>query len=141
MASRNMQVCAAPSCDKWSSDTTSGEDEELVGPSWETPLSPGIHSMDNFPLEQSRDDALRSAFDQVMRIDGQMVRPEAALTFPHFVLSRERLHCVSHNTCTQEEHTQLLVPRSCGEIFFQAPHCNPMAIHIGYEKTLDRILA
>lgn len=63
-----------------------------AGPSRETPpVPPVIHSTENFPLKQSRDDTLRSTFDQVMSIVGQMVHPEAALMFPHFVLIRDRL--------------------------------------------------
>lgn len=54
-----------------------------------------IHSFTfTFPLEQSRDDILHSAFDQVMKIDG--------------------------DTRTQEENTQLLVLKIYREITFQA---------------------
>ena len=43
--------------------------------------------------------------------------------------------------CSEEEITQLLVPRSRREMVFQAAHCNPMAGHLGYDKTLNRIMA
>ena len=65
--------------DARSSDTADGEGEP-VGPSQEAPQVPVFDSMEDFPLEQSRDDTLRFAFDQVIRIDGHMVRPDAALT-------------------------------------------------------------
>lgn len=38
-----------------------------------------ICPMDDFLLEQSCDDSLHSAFDQVIGIDGHRVRPEAML--------------------------------------------------------------
>ncbi|TKS64962.1 Retrovirus-related Pol polyprotein from transposon 412 [Collichthys lucidus] len=56
-----------------------GEGEPAV-PSQEAPPVPVFDSMEDFPLEQSRDDTLRFAFDQVIQIDGHMVRPDAALT-------------------------------------------------------------
>lgn len=52
-----------------------------------------IPSTGDFPLEQSRDDILHSALDQVMKIDG--------------------------DTRTEEENTQLLVLRIYREITFQ----------------------
>ena len=61
------------------SGTADGEGEP-ARPSQEAPQVPVFDSMEDFPLEQSRDDTLRFAFDQVMRIDGHMVRPDTALT-------------------------------------------------------------
>jgi len=52
---------------------------------------PELHPVEDFPLEQSRDDTLRFAFDQVIKIDGHMVRPDSALSYPHFSLIRDRL--------------------------------------------------
>jgi len=76
----------------------------------------------------------------VIRIDGQLVRPEAAQTYPHFTLIRDRLYRVSRATHTEQESTQLLVPKSRREMIFQAAHYNPMTGHMGYDKTLDRIM-
>lgn len=53
--------------------------------------APVIHSMEDFPLEQSRDSALCSAFDQGMETDDQMVRSDVALTYSLFVMVRDRL--------------------------------------------------
>uniref|UniRef100_A0A669B7F8 Integrase catalytic domain-containing protein n=1 Tax=Oreochromis niloticus TaxID=8128 RepID=A0A669B7F8_ORENI len=78
-------VCAALSGDAGSSDTDSGEGE-TAGPSWEASPAPEISPTGDFPLEQSRDDTLRSAFDQVIEIDGHVVRPEAKRTYPRFIL-------------------------------------------------------
>lgn len=58
--------------------------------------------MEDFPLQQSHDKTLYSAFDQV-------VRPDTALAYLNFVLIRHRLYWVSCNSRTEEEHTQLLV--------------------------------
>lgn len=79
-------VCAAPSGDV-------GVVGRLLW--WEgddgAPPAPVIHSMGDFPLEQHRDDTLRSAFHQVIRIDGHTVCPDAALTYLHFVLIKDGL--------------------------------------------------
>ncbi|KAM9717937.1 uncharacterized protein ACNS7B_021418 isoform 1-T1 [Menidia menidia] len=133
-------MCAVLSGDARSSDAADGEGELAVPPP-EAPLVPAFNSMEDFPLEQSRDDTLRCAFDQVMRIDGHMVHPDTPLTYPHFSLRRDRLYRVSRDTQTSEVITQLLVPKSRREIVFQAAHYNPMAGHMGYDKTLNRIMA
>ena len=78
---------------------------------------------------------------QVMVIDGSKVRPDAALTYPHFIVVRDRLYRVSRDTQSEEVVTQLLVPRSRREMVFQGAHYNPMAGHLGYDKTLNRIMA
>ena len=133
-------VCAALSGDARLSDTADREEEPAMTPQ-EAPLVPELHSMEDFPLEQSRDDTLRLAFDQVIKIDGHMVRPDAAQTFPYFSLIRDRLYRVSRDTQIGVETTQLLVPKSRREMVFQAAHFNPMAGHLGYDKTLSRIMA
>ena len=132
-------VCAARRGDARLSDTADRGEEPAVTPQ-EAPLVPEFHSMEDFPLEQSRDDTLRSAFDQVIQIDGHMVRPDAAQTFPYFSLIRDRLYRVSRDTQLGGETTQLLVPKSRREMVFQAAHFNPMAGHLGYDKTLSRIM-
>ena len=133
-------VCAALSGDARLSDTADREEEPAMTPQ-EAPLVPELHSMEDFPLEQSRDDTLRLAFDQVIKIDGHMVRPDTAQTFPYFSLIRDRLYRVSRDTQIGVETTQLLVPKSRREMVFQAAHFNPMAGHLGYDKTLSRIMA
>ena len=129
-------TCAVLSGDARSSDTADGEGEP-AGPSQEAPQVPAFDSMEDFPLEQSRDDTLRF----VIRIDGHMVRPDAALTYPQFSLRRDRLYRVSRDTQTEEITTQLVVPKSRREIVFPAAHYNPMAGHMGCEKTLNRVMA
>ena len=113
---------------------------EAGDPQPEVP-APRFPPVEDFPLEQSRDATLSSAYDQVMAIDGSKVRPDAALTYPHFIAVRDRLYRVSRDTQSEEVVTQLLVPRSRREMVFQAAHYNPIAGHLGYEKTLNRIMA
>lgn len=83
--------------------------------------------MEDFPLDQCRDNTLRFAFNKVMQIDGQLVHTDAALSYPHSSLIRDRLHRLSHDTQTGQENAQLLVPKSSREIIFQVTHYNPMA--------------
>lgn len=83
----------------------------------EGPRPLGRISLWDFPLEQTTEKTLRDAFDQVKVIDGQWVQPNVALAFPHFVI---RLYQVKQDTQTKEETTQLLVPKSCWEMLFQA---------------------
>ena len=104
-------MCAVLSGDARLPDTAEGEGAP-ARPSSEALQVPDLCSMEDFPLEQSRDDTLRFALDQVIRIDGHMVRPDAALAYPHFSLLRDRLYRVSHDTQTGEINTQLLVPKS-----------------------------
>ena len=61
----------------------------------------------------------------------ELMRPTPA----HFSLRRDRLYRVSRDT------TQLVVPKSRREIVFQTAHYNPMAVHMGCEKTLNRVMA
>ena len=70
-----------------------------------------------------------------------MVCPDAAQMFPYFSLIRDRLYRVSRDTQMGVETTQLLVPKSRREMVFQAAHFNTMAGHLGYDKTLSRIMA
>ena len=107
---------------------------EAGDPQPEVP-APRFPPVEDFHLEQSRDATLRSAYDQVMAIDGSKVRPDAALTYPHFIVVRVRLYRVSR-VRSEEVITQLLVPRSRREMVFQAAHYNPMAGHLGTIKHL-----
>ena len=132
-------MCAVLSGDARLSDAADGEVEGTAEAPVEALRVP-LHSMEDFPLEQSRDDTLRSAFDQVIQIDGHKVRPDAALTYPHFALNRDRLYRVSRDTKSGSVITQLLVPRNRREMIFQAAHYNPMAGHMGCDKTLARVM-
>ncbi len=64
--------------------------EALAGPSppasEETRASEGVKppELDDFPLEQSRDETLKNAYDRDRSIDGQLLRPDAPLSFPLF---------------------------------------------------------
>ncbi len=98
--------------------------------------------LDDFPLEQSRDEALKNAFDRVRSVDGQLLSRNVPLSFPYFALIKERLYR-GNPRCPVKRRvtTQLLVPRSRREMIFQAAHCTPMAGHLGEAKTRERIMA
>ncbi len=121
--------------------------EALAGPSppasEETKASEGVKppELDDFPLEQSRDETLKNAYDRVRSIDGQLLRPDAPLSFPYFSLIKERLYRVTQDAQSKEMTTQLLVPRSRREMLFQAAHCTPIAGHLGEAKTRERLMA
>ncbi len=121
--------------------------EALAGPSppasEETRASEGVKppELDDFPLEQSRDETLKNAYDRVRSIDGQLLRPDAPLSFPYFSLIKERLYRLTQDAQSKEMTTQLLVPRSRREMLFQAAHCTPMAGHLGEAKTRERLMA
>ena len=61
-------------------------------------------------------------------------------TFPYFLLISDKLYTVSRDTQTGGATTQWLVPTSLREMVFQAAHFNPMVGHLGYEKTLSRMM-
>ena len=133
------EVCAAGSGNAGAADAAEREPmsrERSVG----TPSTPEFYPMEDFPLEQSRDDTLRFAFDQVKSIDGQLVHPDTAPSHPYFAMIKDRLYRVGRDTQTGEIITQLLVPKSRREMIFQAAHYNPMAGHLGCEKTQNRIM-
>ncbi len=95
---------------------------------------------DDFPLEQSHDETLKHAIEQVQSIDGLCLQPACPLSYPYFAILKERLHRVTQDTQTKQDTTQLLVPKSRREMLFQAPHCNPMAGHLGQAATLNRLM-
>ncbi len=121
--------------------------EALAGPSppasEETRASEGVRTpeLDDFPLEQSRDETLKNAYDRVRSIDGQLLRPDLPLSYPYFSLIKERLYRVTQEAQSKEITTQLLVPKSRREMLFQAAHCTPMAGHLGEAKTRERLMA
>ena len=97
-------------------DDAAQESGEAEDPQPEVP-APRFPPAEVFPLQQSRDASLSSAYDQVIAIDGSKVRPDAALTYPHFMVVRDRLYLVSRDTQSEEVVTQLLVPRLPGNGF------------------------
>ncbi len=109
----------------------------------ETRASEGVRTpeLDDFPLEQSRDETLKNAYDRLRSIDGQLLRADVPLTYPYFSLIKERLYRVTQDTQSKEITTQLLVPKSRREMLFQAAHCTPMAGHLGEAKTRERLMA
>ncbi len=121
--------------------------EALAGPappaSGETRASEGVRTpeLDDFPLEQSRDETLKNAYDRVRSIDGQLLRPDVPLSYPYFSLIKERLYRVTQEAQSKEITTQLLVPKSRREMLFQTAHCTPMAGHLGEAKTRERLMA
>ena len=88
---KKCEVCAAVSGDAGSCDAAEREPtsrERSLG----TPLTPEFYPMEDFPLEQSWDDTLRFAFDQVKAIDGQPVHPDAAPSHPYFSIIKDCFH-------------------------------------------------
>ncbi len=96
---------------------------------------------DDFPLEQSQDESLRNAFDQVRSIDGRPLHSARPPSYPYFAILKDRLYRVTQDAQSKQDTTQLLVPKSRREMLFQAAHCNPMAGHLGQAATLNRLMA
>ncbi len=96
---------------------------------------------DDFPLEQSQDESLRNAFDQVRSIDGRPLQSARPPSYPYFAILKDRLYRVTQDAQSKQDATQLLVPKSRREMLFQAAHCNPMAGHLGQAATLNRLMA
>ncbi len=96
---------------------------------------------DDFPLEQSQDESLRNAFEQVRSIDGRPLQTARPPSYPYFAILKDRLYRVTQDAQSKQDTTQLLVPKSRREMLFQAAHCNPMAGHLGQATTLNRLMA
>ncbi len=94
----------------------------------------------DFPLEQSRDETLKNAFEQVCSIDGQPLQPARTPSYPYFAILKDRLYQVIQDTQTKQDTTQLLVPKSHREMLFQAARCNPMAGNLGLAAALNRLM-
>ncbi|XP_056598991.1 uncharacterized protein LOC130417451 [Triplophysa dalaica] len=94
---------------------------------------------DDFPLEQSQDETLKHAFEQVRTIDGQLLQPAQTLSYPYFAILKDRLYRVTQDTQSKQDTTQLVIPKSRREMLFQAAHCNPMAGHLGQAATVNRL--
>ncbi len=95
---------------------------------------------DDFPLEQSQDESLKNAFEQVCSIDGKPLQSTRPPSYPCFPILKDRLYRATQGTQTKQDTTQLLVPKSRREMLFQAAHCNPMAGHLGQAATLNRLM-
>ncbi|KAI7796732.1 hypothetical protein IRJ41_005254, partial [Triplophysa rosa] len=100
-----------------------------------------LSERDDFPLEQSRDESLKFAWEKVRYVDGQPLQPDRPRSYPYFAIIKDRLYRVAQDAQTKEDTTQLLVPRGRREMLFQAAHCNPMAGHLGQNSTLNRLMA
>ncbi len=87
---------------------------------------------DDFPLEQSQDESLKNAFDQVRSIDGRPLQSARPPSYPYFAILKDRLYRVTQDAQSKQDTTQLLVPKSRREMLFQAAHCNPMAGYLGF---------
>lgn len=86
------------------SDAAVRGEEEMAGPSRETPLILAIRSTDDFPGGGGVwNDTPHSTWDQVMKIYVKIVHPDFSLTFLHFVMIRNRLHQVNHDTQKREK--------------------------------------
>ncbi len=96
---------------------------------------------DDFPLEQSQDESLKNAFDQVRSIDGRPLQSARPPSYPYFAILNDRLYRVTQDAQSKQDTTQLLVSKSRREMLFQAAHCNPVAGHLGQAATLNRLMA
>ena len=106
------------------------EGETATEGSAEVPLAPLVFPLEDFPLKQSRDETLQP---------GGEYRWLPATPIRSTLL--DRLYRVSRDKQTGEINTELLVPKSRRERVFQAAHYNHMSGHLGYDKTLHRIMA
>ncbi|XP_077069902.1 uncharacterized protein LOC143722376 [Siphateles boraxobius] len=102
-------LCADVSCGKGKQERGAvvrlGEAE--LGPPGLDPGDPSVigrqilPERDDFPLEQSQDESLKHAFEQVRTIDGQPLQPARPLTYPYFAILKDRLYRVIQDTQTK----------------------------------------
>ncbi len=71
---------------------------------------------DDFPLEQSQDESLRNAFEQVRSIDGRPLQTARPPSYPYFAILKDRLYRVTQDAQSKQDTTQLLVPKSRREM-------------------------
>ncbi len=51
-----------------------------------------LSERNDFPLEQTQDESIKHAFEQVRYIDGQPVQPVRPLSHPYFAIVKDRLY-------------------------------------------------
>ncbi len=73
---------------------------------------------DDFPLEQTQDESLKHAFEQVRHTDGQPLQPARQFSYPYFAVIKDWLYRVTQDAQKKEDTTQLLVPKSRREMIF-----------------------
>ncbi|XP_067305555.1 uncharacterized protein [Pseudorasbora parva] len=66
-----------------------------------------LSDRDDFPLEQSQDETLKNAFQQVRTIDGQSLQPALPVTYPYFAIIKDRLYQVTQDTQTKVRKNDL----------------------------------
>lgn len=116
---------------------------EMTGGEGSIPLPITGIPLGDFPLEKSHNETLRYDSNQVRVIDAQKLQPSIMLSDPYFSIIKHRLYQVMQDTETKEEHNknQLLVPKCCWEMLFQAAHSNLMPGHFELDKTLNHSIA
>ncbi|MGH0159844.1 UNVERIFIED_CONTAM: hypothetical protein FKN15_038257 [Acipenser sinensis] len=94
----------------------------------------------DFRLEQGRDDVLGRLFDQAAVVNGRVVEPRRAATYPHFEINRDLLYRVDKLPQTGEVRHQLLIPQPFKEDLLQLAHAIPLSGHLGRDKTKARLV-
>ncbi|XP_044860608.1 uncharacterized protein LOC123363556 [Mauremys mutica] len=95
----------------------------------------------DFSRDQREDPTLRFAYEQLARVEGDVVDAHRTTQWPRFELSRDRLYRVERDPRTEEVRTQLVVPRIHRRAVLKLAHDIPAAGHLGSEKTAARVLA
>ncbi len=63
---------------------------------------------DDFPLEQSQDESLRNAFDQVRSIDGRPLQSARPPSYPYFAILKDRLYRVTQNCSVKTRYNPVV---------------------------------
>ncbi|CAM4631962.1 unnamed protein product [Lepidochelys olivacea] len=95
----------------------------------------------DFSRDQREDPTLRFAYEQLARVDGEVVEAQRTTQWPRFELNHERLYRLDQDPQTQEVRTQSVVPRIHRRAVLKLAHDIPAAGHLGQEKTVARVLA
>ncbi len=72
---------------------------------------------DDFPLEQSQDESLRNAFEQVCSIDGRPLQTTRPPSYPYFAILKERLYRVTRTLNQSKIQPSCWYPKAVGKCF------------------------
>ncbi|KAK6321825.1 hypothetical protein J4Q44_G00088010 [Coregonus suidteri] len=103
----------------------------------ETPVGGQLRGQ--FGTAQWEDPNLKAAAAQVIAVDGQLLPGVSDWRYPHFQIKNNLLYQVS---CQQGELREVLLPprRYVGTVL-QLAHTHLLGVHLGMEKTRERIAA
>lgn len=92
--------------------------------------------MENFATEQLKDPTLIKAWENAVRVDGELVNPDKTCTYLYFIVERDLLYRVAQRA--KETIEQLVMPKTFMKLVLELSHGHILGGNFGAEK--NRVL-